>query len=127
MSLPWPQIRVAAAALGVLAVYLCWRCRDDPKDVTAPPEDGQGLPGGRWWMNGPSLSVSDSPAASSPAASPVTDAGAAPERTAVVARRMIFAHLGLKLSPEQRQEERAFWQRRTARAEPSRGVEDRGR
>ncbi|CAJ1359369.1 unnamed protein product [Effrenium voratum] len=33
-----------------------------------------------------------------------------PRRTTpVVARRMIFAHLGLKLSEEQKQEERDFW------------------
>ena len=52
-------------------------------------------------------------------ASPKTSAAeimaedAAPERTAVVARRMIFAHLGLKLNQEQRQEEREFWKRKS--------------
>eukprot|EP00439_Symbiodinium_sp_Y106_P049867 s1696_g6.t1 len=32
-----------------------------------------------------------------------------PSTTAVVARRIIFTHLGLRLSEEQRAEERAFW------------------
>ncbi|OLP79666.1 hypothetical protein AK812_SmicGene40029 [Symbiodinium microadriaticum] len=38
-----------------------------------------------------------------------------PSTTAVVARRMIFSHLGLRLSEEQKAEERAFWKQRGRR------------
>ena len=94
MPNPWPQFRLVAA-LGAFALFLCWRCRPKPLD----DEDGAAAP-----------EPVATPAA--PAEAPAEADATPPERTAVVARRMIFAHLGVKLNPEQRREERDFWERR---------------
>eukprot|EP00434_Breviolum_minutum_P040358 symbB.v1.2.035859.t1/scaffold4925.1/size32794/3 len=117
LAMSWRQLGLGAAG-GVAIITLSWLwwrqqrppgppIHDSPPPTTpseAPVED-----------NGTAPSPEDNAAAeASPKASAAEMAeDAAPERTAVVARRMIFAHLGLKLNQEQRQEEREFWKRKS--------------
>ena len=118
LAMSWRQLSLGAAG-GVAIItlsWLWWRHRPPGPPIhnsppllatpsEAPVED-----------NGTAPSPEDNAAAeASPKASAaeIMAEDAAPERTAVVARRMIFAHLGLKLSQEQRQEEREFWKRKS--------------
>lgn len=119
LAMSWRQLSLGAGS-GVVIITLSWLWWRQQRPPGPPIHDSPPLPAtpsdAPVEDNGTAPSPEDNAAAeASPKASAaeIMAEDAAPERTAVVARRMIFAHLGLKLNQEQRQEEREFWKRKS--------------